>query len=208
MSAVRRRSAWLLWLCAPALLGLSLYRPFATSQGRSLRMPTQVGAFTQTERVQLTAREHELLGTDDAAYLTYQDPQGGLVFVVVVFHQHNWKSVHPPHLCLRGSNMRIERDEVAPALSIGDRMVAPGRIVTHSLERNRPYLSLFLYGADGLCTGSYAEFVQHHVPRALLRRSAPGYLLRVEAWHDDPRAEPRCREFVAAIVPALEALLQ
>ena len=40
-----------------------------------------------------------------------------------------------------------------------------------------------------------------------LRRSAPGYLLRVEALLDEGDAEGRCRAFLRAAVPELEALL-
>ncbi len=207
MSA-RRRSAWLLWLSAPAFLWLSLHRPFTVSEGRAARMPARVGGFTLHEETPLTPRERELLGTDDATWRTYRDARGGEVYVIAVFHQHNWKSVHPPHLCLRGSDMVIETDDLAAPLAITGVECAPGRVLTHSRSMQRPYLSLFLYGADGLRTGSYAEFVQHHIPRALLRRAAPGYLLRVEAWNDDPAAQERCRDFVRDAVPILETLLR
>ncbi|HLU39672.1 MAG TPA: EpsI family protein [Planctomycetota bacterium] len=202
-------SSAVLWLLAPGLLFLSWYRPFTVSVGRAERLPAEIGRFTLVEETPLTPREHMLLGTDDAVSRTYRAADGGLVFLVAVFHQHNWKSVHPPHLCLRGSDMLIEADGTSEPLALpGGGSLIAGRVTTRSRADHRGYLSLFAYGARGLRTGSYSEFVWYHLPRAVLRRSVPGYLVRVEAWLDDGAAEARCREFLADVVPALEALLQ
>lgn len=197
-----------LWLCAPLLAWLSFYRPFTASSGRAARLPTRIAAFVQSEEQVLTPRERQLLGTDDATARTYTDAEGREVFVVVVFHQHNWKSVHPPHLCLRGSDMEIESDGTTEAFDVpgGDPLRA-GRIVARSRGNGEPYLSLYAYGAHHLRTGSYSQFVWHHLPRAVLRRSAPGYLLRVEAWLNDGDAQARCAQFLRAVVPILESLL-
>lgn len=209
MTKVQIASSALLWLLAPVLLFLSWYRPFTASSGRAARVPAHIGAFAQTEEQELTPRERQLLGTDDAAARTYRDADGGQVFIVVVFHQQNWKSVHPPHLCLRGSDMLIETDTVTEALPLPDGGdLRAGRIVTKARGSGRPYLSLYAYGARGLRTGSYSEFVLHHLPRAVLRRSSPGFLLRVEAWADDGDAEARCRSFLRAAIPLLEDLLE
>ncbi|MEZ5965810.1 MAG: EpsI family protein [Planctomycetota bacterium] len=201
-------SGVLLWLAAPALLFLSWHRPFTTSIGRAARVPLRIGGFVQTSEDVLTPRERELLGTDDATWRTYRDADGHEVYVVAVFHQHNWKSVHPPHLCLRGSDMTIEHDgETEPLAVVGGTDVRAGRIATRARGDGRPYLSLYVYGAGGLRTGSYSTFVWHHLPRAVLRRDSPGFLLRVEAWRDEGDAEARCRAFLRAAVPVLEGLL-
>lgn len=203
-----KAAAIVLWLLAPALAFLSFYRPFTSSVGRAVRVPSRIGDCAVVEETALTARERTLLGTDDAVARTYRDPQGRTVFLVAVFHQHNWKSVHPPHLCLRGSDMSIEYDGVDdPQRSPDGIDLVPGRIVTRSRSGQRPYLCLYLYGARGLRTGSYSRFVWHHLPAAMLRRSAAGFLLRVEAWLDEGDAEARCRAFLRSAVPALEALL-
>jgi EpsI family protein len=203
-----RWSATVLWVLALPLAFLSFYRPFTASAGRARRIPVRFGECTLAEETPLTPRERALLGTDDAVARTYTDAAGHHVFLVAVFHQHNWKSVHPPDLCLRGSDMVIEGTGVGAGLSARDGgEVTPGRIVTRSRQGQRPYLSLFVYGAAGLRTGEYSTFVLHHLPRAVLRRAAPGYLLRVEAWLDEGDAEARCRAFLRAAVPALEALL-
>lgn len=201
-------SGVVLWLAAPVLAFLGFYRPFTTSVGRAARIPARIGDFALAQVDQLTPREHELLGTDDATSRTYRDAAGHEVYVVAVFHQHNWKSVHPPHLCLRGSDMTIEFDGETEPLSVaGGADVRAGRIVTRSRGSGWPYLSLYVYGAGDLRTGSYADFVWHHLPRAVLRRTSPGFLLRVEGWADDGDAEARCRTFLRAALPVLESLL-
>jgi len=208
MSRGRLVSSVLLWLLAPPLAYLSWHRPFTASVGRAERMPLRIDGFELSETEALTPRERQLLGTDDAVARTYRDSDGDRVFVVAVFHQHNWKSVHPPHLCLRGSDMRLEVDGLTEPLPIeGGEAVRAGRIVARDRGTDRPYLSLFAYVARDLRTGSYADFVWHHLPRAVLRRSAPGFLLRVEAWLDEGNAEARCRAFLTGAVPALERLL-
>lgn len=200
-------SSALLWLAAPLLAFLSWHRPFTESVGRAARMPARIGEFALVEDDRLTPRELQLLGTDDAVARTYRGDQDR-VFVVALFHQHNWKSVHPPHLCLRGSDMVIDvdgRGEAVPLAGGGE--LVPGRIVATSRDGGRRYLCLYAFGAAALRTGSYWEFVLHHFPRAILRRDSPGFLLRVEAWLDEGDAEARCRAFLSAAVPALEALL-
>jgi hypothetical protein len=131
------------------------------------------------------------------------------VFLVAVFHQSNWTSVHPPHICLAGSNMRIVEDGLLGGE--GEVPGSVGRIVTVDRGNRRKYLSLYVYGAAGLQTGRYSEFVLHHLPRALLRRGGVGYLMRVETWvegDDMAAAEARCRRFLTDAVAAAEALVR
>ncbi len=208
MKRTRLWSACVLWLLAPGLAFLSYHRPFTTSVGRADHVPLQIAGFELLEHTPVTLRERQLLGTDDAVARTYRDAEGRTVFLVAVFHQQNWKSVHPPHLCLRGSDMMIEFDGADdPQRTADGRDLVAGRVVARSRVDRRLYLSLFAYGARELRTGNYSDFVWYHLPRALLRRSAPGYLLRVEAWLDEGDAEARCRAFMRAVVPVLDGLL-
>ena len=55
-----------------------------------------------------------------------------------------------------------------------------GRIVARSRADGWRYLTLSVYGTADWTAGSYGEFTRHHLPRALLRRSESGFLLRVE----------------------------
>ncbi len=210
MTRGARTSAVVLWLAAPVLLWLTLHRPFTATSGRAARVPVAVGEFRVASDHALTPREFDLLGTDDATWRTYRDRTGAEIYVVVVFHQENWKSVHPPHLCLRGSDMLIDGDAIQTTRALDGTDFEVGRILASSRVGGRRYLSMFLYGARGLRTASYSGFVLHHLPRAIARVAAPGYLLRVETWIDGDvdAADARCRGLLTALVPELEELLR
>lgn len=210
---LRRHGAVLWVVCGPLLL-LSLYRPAGASSGRATALPAAVAGFEQTEEHGLSRRYRQLLGTEDAAWRTYQGADGRPLYVVGVFHGSNWKSVHPPHVCLRASDLDVVRDEVAALESPGAGRTGSatmGRLLLNRRGDGRPYLSLYAYGADGLCTGSYWQFVLHHAPRALFRASNDGFLLRVDTWADGPggvpAAEARCRALLAGLVGAARRLL-
>ena len=207
----RRGSAVVLWLLAPALLVLSLYRPFVESQGHARALPAVLGPFVQRENLQLAERHFELLGTRDVAWRTYQDGDGPEVYVIAVFHEANWKSVHPPHICLEGSNMDITEDGSTELLLDG-KTENIGRIVTRSRGDGRQYVSLYVFASRDLCTGSYLQFFLHHAPRALLRRSNAGFLLRVESFVEPSggttAAEVRCRQLLQTLLPAARSALR
>lgn len=197
-----KRSALVLWLVAPFCLWLTLYRPAPRSAERAARVTRQVGAFVQTAEHPLTARQTDLLGTQDAAWRTYEQKGGVPVFLVAVFHEENWKSVHPPRICLEGSNMTIVEDEAEGEV---------GRILAKSRDTGREYVSLYVYGSADLTTASYLRFFLHHAPGALLRRSTSGFLLRVETWvekGDRASADARCREFLGALLPVARELVR
>ena len=100
-----------LWCVAPFLLWLTLYRPFTASADLAARVPALIAGFSQVETFELSGDYLRQLGTADAAWRRYRGQDGRDVFVVVVFHESNWKSVHPPHICLQGSNMEIVPDD-------------------------------------------------------------------------------------------------
>jgi exosortase len=205
---LRRCGAWL-WAASLPLLVLSLYRPYTESRGRAATLPEVVGPFAMVDDYPMTPRMHELLGTGDACWRSYSEGEGEPLYVVALFHGSNWKSVHPPHICLLGSDMDLERDGVTGLDESGTEEV--GRIVTRTRADGRPYLSLYAYGARGLCTGSYWNFFLHHVPRALFRSSNEGFLLRVEAFADGPgglpAAEARCRTLLVQLLDRARTLL-
>ncbi len=198
-----RGPAVILWGLALPLLLLSLYRPHGDSQGRAESLPVAAGAFRLGERYELGERYRQLLGTDDAAWRSYLGPDQVPVYVVAVFHDANWKSVHPPAICLEGSNMDLLQHGTAETTIAGGYQEV-GRILARERGSGREYLSLYAYAARGLCTGHYAAFVLHHAPRALLRASNAGFLLRVETWIENgdlAAAEARCRGLLGELVP-------
>jgi hypothetical protein len=189
-----------LWCLAPLLLALTTWRPEGGDRGRAGRMPTELAGFEMVQQYPLTASVLDMLGTPDAVWRRY-DRGAEQVFVIGVFHDENWKSVHPPETCLRGSNMEVVREGVvAPVEGDGDY----GLLQMHALDRDQDYVSLYLFlaGSD-FATPGYWEFFAHHAPRALLRQSVSGCLLRVETWVGSDGVESatqRCREVLGALI--------
>jgi len=202
------KSGIVLWLLAPGLLWLSVYRPYGDSSGRAAQLPMAVRGYT-AEGEELNDQHRALLGTDDAVYRRYEDGEGHRVWVTCVFHEANWKSVHPPHICLEGSNMAILEDGSSTFAIAGDE-VTVGRIVAHAHDANASYVSLFLFVAPEFRSPSYGEFFWHHLPKALLRRATSGFLLRVDTYvgpDGSEAAESRCREVMGVLLPAGEKML-
>jgi hypothetical protein len=199
-----------LWALAPLLLWLSSYRPEGGDLGRAARLPERVGGFESVEQYPLTGSVIAMLGTPDAIWRRYRGALGE-VFVVAVFHDENWKSVHAPDTCLRGSNMEIVAARTLPAPDAGDG-AGIGYLRMRAVDRGRDYLSLFAFlAAPDFLTGDYWSFFWHHAPSAVLRRSVPGCLLRVETWVEDgdlAAAEARCRAALEALLPICRDLLR
>ena len=203
------RSAVVLWVMSPLLLALAWYRPFTASAGRAERLPKALDGYAMAAQHPMTARHFELLGTNDAVWRTYRDERKTEIYVVALFHQENWKSVHPPRICLEGSDMSI-LDEGELPLGPGPNEATVGRILTKSRSSGQDYVSLFVYGAPGFLTSGYTEFFLHHAPRAILRQSTGGFLLRVESFVGPEGvrgAETLCLDFVRKILPSAQALV-
>jgi hypothetical protein len=213
-----RGIALALWLIAGPLLGLGLYRPDFEGGQRAERLPLQVAGYGLVERSAAAQelferslpRWRELLGTPDFVWRRYRDPAGGWITLVALFHDANWKSVHPPQICIRGSNMEIEVDDSVPVPELGGREA--GRIVARERSEGRLWVTLSLFGTSDWESGSYSAFVWHHLPRALLRQTESGFLLRVESMvgsgEDVAAAQARCARVLADILPAARKLLR
>ncbi|MBK8098565.1 MAG: exosortase-associated EpsI family protein [Planctomycetes bacterium] len=213
-----RGPAVLLWLLAGPLLWLSLYRPFADVSGRAERLPSVVAgavlqprdAADQAEFERAKPRYVELLGTRDFIWSHYRDAGGAPINLVALFHDSNWKSVHPPRICIEGSDMDIEIDDLLP-VALGQSTTAVSRIAARSRRDGRHHVTLSVFGTRDWLAGSYFEFFVHHAPRALLRTSNAGFMLRVEtpigAGEDAAVAVERCRRFLDELVPLAQELL-
>jgi EpsI family protein len=195
-------SAVILWLVAPALLWLGATRPLGQNTGRAEALPRELAGFRVTEDFPMTPGTIAALGTPDATHRRYHDGTRD-VFIVAVYHEANWKSVHAPDTCLRGSNMEMVEDGVR-ALEIGGLSRDVGRLTMRSRQDGRVYLSLFAYvGPPDFVTGSYWRFFRHHAPRALFREPLDGCLLRAETWVVDEtpeQAEARCGKLLSAMI--------
>ena len=214
-----RVPAIVLWSLVGPVLWLALHRPFGDIGGRAEGLPPVVAghavvlrnAEEQARFERSLPRWRELLGTGDFVWRRYRDPMGRHVQLVGLFHDTNWKSVHPPRICIEGSNMDIESDEVVPAPWLGAG-ASVGRIVARSKASGRRFVTLSVFGTRDWSSGSYGEFFWHHLPRALLRQNESGFLLRVEsapaAGEDLAAAEARCAAFLGELVPAAREVLR
>lgn len=189
-----RNSAVVLYVLMVPLVLLSGTKPYATLRDRAILLPKTIGQFVQEEAYDFPKRYFDLLGTDDVTWRRYVSGNESS-FVVACFHGSNWKSVHPPHVCLLASDMDMLVDD---DIDLGDGSTASiGRILMRTRKGGRPYLSLYAYVSLGLCTGSYSRFFLFHAPRALFRSSTDGFLIRVDAYGDGAGglqgAQERCR---------------
>ncbi|MFK7742807.1 MAG: exosortase/archaeosortase family protein [Planctomycetota bacterium] len=202
------------WVLAAPLIWLSTYRPFGDRTDRAAMLPEVIAGYQleprddETEALFAAAvpRWRELLGTGDFAYRRYRDADRHLINLVALYHDTNWKSVHPPRICIEGSNMAIERDELAVAGWLGEGEDAViSRIVARGLGDSWRYVTLSVYGTKAWASGDYWQFVMHHLPRALMRRNESGFLLRVESpiytGEAAEDAEARCRAFLLELLP-------
>lgn len=218
-SASLRGPAILLWALAGPLLWLSCYRPFGDRSDRAQLLPDTIASYRlepRTEKQQqdfekALPRWRELLGTNDFVWRRYRGPDKHRINLVALYHDTNWKSVHPPRICIEGSNMRIVQDDLVPAGWLEAEAVA-SRIVAKRRSNGWRYVTLSMFGTESWASGDYWDFTMHHLPRALLRQNESGFLLRVEspiyAGEDVGDAEARCREFLQQLIPEARKLLR
>jgi len=218
-AAAPRATALALWLLAGPLLWLSSFRPYGDVSGRADRLPTDIAGCRLIERTAEQQQQYErdlpryreLLGTDDFVWRTYADPDGRRLSVVATFHDSNWKSVHPPRICIEGSNFDIQRDDLVATPWLGDDE-ALGRIVAQSRGSGWTYVTLSVYGTADWASGDYWRFALHHLPRALLRQGEPGFLLRVDAavypGEHPAAAERRADGFLRELLPLAQELVR
>jgi exosortase len=208
------------WIMGPLLAIGSFYRPFTPSRALAVQLPERVAGYDAIETYRLTPRHQQLLGTDDAVWRRYRprdplDEKAGAtsdassdVFLVGVFHGTNWKSVHPPQLCLRGTNMTLLDDTIwSGRPDADDELVEFGYIRAVSNDASfggRNYVSLYAFGGGDWRSASYATFLARHALRATIRASTDGFLLRVETWQRDDEslddATLRCARLLDALV--------
>lgn len=210
--------AVVLWLLAAPLLWLSVHRPGGVSAGRAEALAPTIAGYTMVPRSaeeeaqfqKQLPRWQELLGTGDFVWRRYRDAAGVGVNLVALFHDTNWKSVHPPRICIEGSNMDIEVDDLVPAAEGAAAVVS--RIVAKSREDGWRYVTLSVFGTADWLSGDYWQFTMHHLPRAMVRANMSGFLVRVEApifpGEDAASAEARARRFLAALVPLAQEQLR
>ena len=214
----RTAAVWLYAIAVPLLL-LSVYRPSGSGAQRAAQLPALVAGYAMVPRTaaqeaqfqQNLPRWRELLGTGDFVWRAYSRSSGEFVSLVALFHDTNWKSVHAPRICIEGSDMDIELDDVVDAPWLGEPTTV-SRILARRRSDGRRFLTYSLFGTATWSSGRYSEFASHHMPLALLRRNESGFLLRVEtpvaSGEPLPDAERRCAEFLTGLLPLSRELLR
>ncbi|MBL8728729.1 MAG: exosortase [Planctomycetes bacterium] len=213
-----RVPALVVWLLAGPLLWLGMYRPYHSGEERAERLPDAIAGYVLVPRTAAAEasfqrnlpRWRELLGTDDFVYRVYRGGDGAWISLVALYHDSNWKSVHPPRICIEGSNMDIEQDAViaAPWLGAG---ATVSRIVARRRDNQRRFVTFSVFGTRDWSSGSYWDFTLHHLPRAVLRQNQSGFLLRCEAeihGDDEAAADQRCRQFLGELLPTARQVLR
>ena len=206
------KSSVVLWVLAPLLVWLSSVRPPNPRSDRAQGLPTQIGRFHLAEKKKITGGMERLLGTRDVAWWVFEDDAGHQVFLTTVFHDTNWKSLHPPHICIRGSNFNISLDEAVEDDLDDGRRVSVGHLVAS--VQNKPeisYVSIYAFVGQDFVTPSYTGFYLRHFFPALFRQATSGFQLRVEAFvgPDGQRAtEQRCWELFRKFMPVGEARIR
>jgi EpsI family protein len=204
-----RGPAILLWAVAPIVCFLQFYRPADVGGSRAAAIPVAVGAWRRERTHELTERTYALLGTRDVLWANYADASGDVVTLTAVFHAENWKSVHPPDVCIMGSGYVIESSAVEQVRVAGDGEVEVGTIAA-SGDGGRLW-SFYVFGTRGFTTPSYLSFFLHHVPAALLRSATEGFLLRVECLERGggaSAARERCARFMGEVLPVVQEAMQ
>jgi exosortase len=211
------------WLLAGPLLWLSCYRPFSDRAGRAEQIPAIIAGYQMQPRSEAQQKSfekslprwRELLGTGDFVWRRYRDSSKHMINVVALFHDTNWKSVHPPRICIEGSNMIIEQDDFVEASWLneaGDSHAITSRIVAKRRSDGWRFVTLSMFGTESWASGDYWDFTMHHLPLALLRQNESGFLLRVEspiyAGEDVAQSQTRCREFLEQLMPSARRLLR
>ncbi len=185
-----------LFLCclAPMLLWLSMTRPIETKGQRAKSVPERIGDYQRTDSYPITPNIVRLLGTSDVSWASYANSAQEKVQLTVVFHDQNWKSLHPPHLCIRGSDFDIQNTS-SVKLSLANEELDVGRIQASNRQYKNDCLFLYAFVGQDFVTDSYPTFYLNHAPRSLFRQSTPGFLVRVDSWaldKDLAAAQKRC----------------
>ncbi len=201
--------ALLLLLGLPAL-GMGFWRPEDSSLGLADRVPRSFEGYTHVREHALSDRDYQLLGTRDVVWRRLRESASGeLLDLTVVFSGRNWKSLHPPELCLEAAGLGIE-DRQSRYLDVDELRTEVSLL---RADRGRDiYLICYLFGGPGYETPSFTGYFWRNVPRALLRRGGASYMVRIELplgeTTPSARHEAQLARFLRQLLPMLRKLVQ
>ncbi len=188
---------------------LGFYRPMDSPGRHSEMIPRETQGFRAVADHPLSERWYALLGTRDVVWRDYEHKESGRrLTVTALFHGRNWKSVHPPEVCLQASGFEVEGLSIR-SFPEGDitRKIA----MLESDYQGRGFLSAYLYGGRDFTTPYYGRFFLENLPSALFRQHTVGYLLRVDVEKrdlDQVQAEALLAGFLKEFLPFMEAAVR
>jgi len=195
-----------LLLGLPAM-ALGFYRPTDPPERLSQRLPRVAGSFRAATDHPLSERWYSLLGTRDVLWRDYRhEPSGRVLTVTALFHGRNWKSVHPPEVCLQASGFEVEGRSLRSLGDSGHKVA-----ILHADYRGRGFISAYLYGGRGFTTPFYSTFFLENLPSALFRMHTVGFLLRVDLEMRDLdrlQSETLLADFLTEFLPFMEAAVR
>ena len=205
----RSMPALLIALGIPALV-LGFWQPAERALGLAKDVPRSFPGYVHVREHALSERDYELLGTRDVVWRRLREESSdALIDLTVVFAGRNWKSLHPPELCLEAAGLGIE-DRQSRYLDIDGTRTELSLL---RADRSRDvYLIGYLFGGPGYETPSFTGYFWRNVPRALLRRGGASYMVRIELPLGDqspePRNEAQLARFLRQVLPRLRTLVQ
>jgi len=209
--AGRARTATLVVILALGLpaTALGFYRPVDPPDRLSAEIPYETTHFEAANDHEISDRWYALLGTRDVVWRDYKHKSSGrLLTVTGLFHGRNWKSVHPPEVCLQASGFEVENLSIRTMAHDA----SPLQIAMLESEyQGRKFLSAYLYGGRGFTTPYYSSFFLENLPSAIFRSQTVGFLLRVDIEMrdlDQVQAETLLSGFLEEFLPYMEAAVR
>jgi exosortase len=193
---------------------MGFYRPVdpterVPTERLSEQIPGETRHFKALSDHKLSERWYALLGTRDVIWRDYEHLESGRrLTVTALFHGRNWKSVHPPEVCLQASGFEIEGLSIR---SLGKASHATQIAILETDYEGRGFLSAYLFGGPGFTTPFYGTFFLQNLPSAIFRSHTVGFLLRVDVEKrdlDQVQAETLLASFLAEFLPYMKAAVK
>ncbi|MCZ6678617.1 MAG: EpsI family protein [Candidatus Poribacteria bacterium] len=156
-------------------------------------------------------RVYNILETRDTIQWEYQDSDGNLVDLVIVYSPHNRKVSHPPDICFQGGGWQQQVKNTLPApYGHAYGLAKVNRLV---LDRaGKKQIALYWYKSGSQQTSSYLKQQTGYLLNSALRRKSRSVaLIRLTAYADTAmQVESKTRQlesFAEQVVPSVDRVI-
>ncbi|MFH0827561.1 MAG: exosortase C-terminal domain/associated protein EpsI [Candidatus Omnitrophota bacterium] len=194
-------SAVVLILVISGIFGFSSYfsAPVDSKDTLIKNFPRVIGGW-KAQDIPLDQRIYDLLETKNLIMRDYQDPQGRIINLYIIYSQDNRKVSHPPEICLQGDGATVvEKTPLKISAAIKANKLAMEKKLTREI-------AVYWYKAGSHYTANYVDQQIRMSWDRLMGRKTSLSLIRVIAVvenNNDQEALSRIREFSALIEPLL-----